>query len=155
MSKVVDRSLDPYLISTIFWVIGMTWSGIERRSLRPLVNTVLIWPMQQIRAKRSQMIHLLTWLPSWIFLVKASQLCLPHFIGECLMQQVGCICDARMTCPTHLQQWCLSVVPGWPAQHICKSGVYSPIYSPSKWQWESCSTCVSDHSQVNQYSLHG
>ena len=35
------------------------------------------------------------------------------------MQQVGC-----------------SVVPGWPAQHICMSGVYSAIYSPSKWQWE-------------------
>ena len=36
------------------------------------------------------------------------------------MQQVGC-----------------SVVPGWPAQHICMSGVYSPIYSSSKWQWGS------------------
>ena len=68
---------------------------------------------------RSQMTHLLTWLPSWIFLEKASQLCLPHFIGEHLMQQVGC-----------------SVVPVWPAQHICMNGVYSPIYSSSKWQWE-------------------
>ena len=84
---------------------------------------------------RSQMTHLLTWQPSWIFLVKASQLCLPHFIGEHLMQQMGC-----------------SVVPGWPAQHICMNGVYSPIYSSSKWQWESFSTCVSDHPQVNQYS---
>ena len=37
----------------------------------------------------------------------------------------------------------------WPAQHICMSGVYSPIYSSSKWQWESFSTCVSDHFQVN------
>ena len=103
------------------------------------------------------MTHLLTWLPSWIFLVKASQLSLPNFIREHLMQQVGCsvvpgwpaqhicssgvylwcqddlpntyaagglFCGARMTCPTHLQQWCLSVVPGWPAQHICSSGVY-------------------------------
>ena len=51
------------------------------------------------------------------------------------MQQVGC-----------------SVVPGWPAQHICISGVYSPIYSSSRWQGESFSTCVSDHSQMNQYS---
>ena len=64
----------------------------------------------------------------------------------------GLLCGARMTCPTHLQEWCLSVVPGWPAQHICMSGVYSPKYSSSKWQWESISTCVSDHSQVNQYS---
>ena len=74
---------------------------------------------------RSQMTHLLTWLPSWIFLVKASQLSLPHFIGEHLMQQVGCF-----------------VVPGWPAQHICMSGVYSPIYLSSKWQWESFSICI-------------
>ena len=80
----------------------------------------------------SQMTHFLTWLPSWIFLVKASQLSLPHFIGERLMLQVGC-----------------SVVPWWPAQHICMSGVYSPIYSSSKWQWESFTTCVSDQSQVN------
>ena len=55
---------------------------------------------------RSQMTHFLTWLPSWIF--KPAM----------LMQQVGC-----------------SVVPGWPAQLICMSGVYSPIYSSSKWQW--------------------
>ena len=73
-----------------------------------------------VHACRSQMTHLLTWLPSWIFLVKAIQLSLPDFIGEHLMQQVGC-----------------SVVPGWPAQHICMSGVYSPIYSSSKWKWES------------------
>ena len=26
------------------------------------------------------------------------------------------------------------MVPGWPAQHIYMSGVYSPIYSSSKWQ---------------------
>ena len=32
------------------------------------------------------------------------------------------------------------------------SDVYSSIYSSSKWQWKSFSTCVSDHSQVNQYS---
>ena len=65
------------------------------------------------------------WLPSWIFLVKASQLSLPHFIGEHLMQQVG---------------W--SMLPEWPAQHICMSGVYSLIYSSSKWQWESFYFCV-------------
>ena len=82
------------------------------------------------------MTHLLTWLPSWIFLIKASQLRLPHFIGKRLLQQVGC-----------------SVVPGWPAQHLCMSGVYSPIYSSSKWQWESFSTRVSHHSQVNKYSF--
>ena len=46
----------------------------------------------------------------------------------------------------------VKVVPGWPAQHICMSGFYSPIYSSSKWQWESFLTGVSDHSQVNQYS---
>ena len=100
---------------------------------------------------RSQMTHLLTWLPSW------SQLSLPHFIGEHLMQQVCCsvvprwpaqhicmsavylwcqddlpntfawvlsICGVRMTCPTHLQEWYPSVVPGWPAQHISISGVH-------------------------------
>ena len=49
----------------------------------------------------------LTWLPSWIFLVKASQLSLRHFIEEHLMQQVGC-----------------SVLPGWPIQYISMSGVY-------------------------------
>ena len=84
---------------------------------------------------RSQMTHLLTWLPSWIFMVKASQLSLPHFIGEHLMQQVGC-----------------SEVPGWHAQHICMSDVYSPIYSSSKCNVYLLATCVSDHSQVNQYS---
>ena len=47
------------------------------------------------------------------------------------------LCGARMTCPRHLHEWCLSVEPGWPAQDICLSGVYSPIYSSSKWQWES------------------
>ena len=52
-----------------------------------------------------------------------------------LMQQVGC-----------------SVVPGWPAQHFCMSGVYSPIYSSSKWQWEAFSTCVSKLiSQVRRF----
>ena len=56
---------------------------------------------------RSQMTDLLTWLPSWIFMVKANQLSLPHFIGEHLMQRVGCICGARMTCPTHLHEWYL------------------------------------------------
>ena len=34
------------------------------------------------------------------------------------------ICGARMTCLTNLYEWCLSVVLGWPAQHICMSGVY-------------------------------
>ena len=198
------------------------------------------------------MTYILTRLPSGIFLVKACQLSLHHFMGEHLMQQVSCsvvpgwpsqhisisgvspwfqddlpntfawvvsICGDRMTCPKHLHEWCLSVVPGWPAQHIwmsgvylwwqddlpntfawvvsylwcqddlpntfawvvsicgarmtylthlnewclsvvtgwpaqhiCMSSVYSPIYSFSKWQWESSSTCVSAHSQVNQYS---
>ena len=28
------------------------------------------------------------------------------------------ICGASMTYPTHFHEWCLSVVPGWPAQHI-------------------------------------
>ena len=51
-----------------------------------------------------------------------------------------------------MQQVGYSVVPGWPAQHIRMCGVYSPIYLPSKWQWESFSACVSDHSQVNLYS---
>ena len=41
----------------------------------------------------------------------------------------GLLCGARMTCPTYLHEWCLSVVPGWPDQHICMSGVYSPISS--------------------------
>ena len=50
-----STTLDPYLImlsalskaasSTIFWVFGMTWPGIELQSLRPLVNTLLIKPM--------------------------------------------------------------------------------------------------------------
>ena len=143
---------------------------------------------------KSQMTHLLTWLPSWIFLVKESQLSLPHFIGAPLMQQVGCsvvpacpvqricmggvylwcqddlpntstwmmyICGAGMTCLTYLHGWCisvvhgwwLSVVTGWPAKHIFMSGVYSPIYSPSKWQ--SFSTCVSDHSQVQPIFING
>ena len=31
--------------STIFWVFGMTWPGIEPRSPRPLANTLLIKPM--------------------------------------------------------------------------------------------------------------
>ena len=65
------------------------------------------WHMLYSDDCRSQMTHLLTWLPSWIFMLKASQLSLPHFIGEHLMQQVGCIWRARMTCPTHLHEWCL------------------------------------------------
>ena len=34
--------------STIFWVFGMTWPGIEPRSLRPLANTLTIMPMSGI-----------------------------------------------------------------------------------------------------------
>ena len=56
---------------------------------------------------------------------KSKPAMLTSFIGEHLMQQGGC-----------------SVVAGWPAQHICMSGVYSPIYSSSRWQWESFYLCV-------------
>ena len=118
--KTLTRRL-AFLVALIY--VQKAW--IQLYSLQLLVNS---------RGYRSQMTRLLTWLPPWIFWVKASQLCLPHFLGERLMQQVGC-----------------SVVPGWPAQHICMSGVYSPIHSSSKWQQGSFSTCVSDHSQVNQY----
>ena len=34
-------------IKYFFWVIGMTWPGIEPRSTGPLVNILLIRPMAQ------------------------------------------------------------------------------------------------------------
>ena len=50
---VAPLTLDPYLImvlskktsSTIFWVFGMAWPGIEPRSPGPLVNTLTIKSM--------------------------------------------------------------------------------------------------------------
>ena len=50
-SRLLHFTLDLYLIlsktasSTIFWVFGMTWLGIEPLSPRPLANTQLIRPM--------------------------------------------------------------------------------------------------------------
>ena len=65
------------------------------------------------------------------------------FIGEHLIQLVG---------------W--SMVPGWLAQHICMSGVYSPIYLSSKWQLGSVYLCQTTfkstiiHQDLTQLVLH-
>ena len=82
----------------------------------PSGHPQLLWKSNDLPSNRAAFLNLLD---------KGKPAKLTSFIGEHLMQQV-----------------CCSVVPGWPAQHICVSGVYSPIYSSSKWQWESFYLCV-------------
>ena len=59
---------------------------------------------------RSQMTHLLTWLPSWIFFLKASQTSLPHIYRRAPNAAGGLVYFARIDLP-NIFAWVVSIHP--------------------------------------------